>query len=315
VTFLPRHSQQPDEDGRRGRPQESAALLSLVANAFLVVIKIAAGVASGSVSVLAEGIQSSMDVVASALILLTVRAAAAPPDSAHPYGHGKLEHLASVAQMVVILGTVGYLLSAAWERWLHPAMPRLDWGAAALGTSVLVNLVVSNRLLKVSKATGSQALASEAMHLRGDMLSCIGVLVGLAVVGLTGEPRFDPVVAALMTVLIAATAIRLLRDSVRPLLDERLPPDEEARVRAVLDADPNVLDYHRLRTRRAGSQRLMDLHILLDDDLTFREAHAISEEVEDSIRAVLPNVDVIVHTEPFREEQQHQIEAHSQTNV
>jgi cation diffusion facilitator family transporter len=284
----------------------------LGANVFLVAIKVAAGFASGSVSVLAEGIQSSMDVVASALILLTVRAAAAPPDPAHPYGHGKVEHLASVAQMLLILGTVGYLLSTAWERWQHPVMPRLDWGAAALAISILMNVLVGRHLMRVSRETDSPALAAEATHLRSDMLSCVGVLAGLALVGVTGEPRLDPAVAGLMTVVIAATAIRLLRDSVRPLLDERLPADEEARVRAVLDADPQVLDYHRLRTRRAGAHRLMDLHILLDDDLTFRESHAISEEVEDAIRRVLPNVDVIVHTEPYHEERQHQLEAHSE---
>lgn len=285
-------------------------MLSLGANLFLVAVKVAAGFASGSVSVLAEGVQSSMDVVASALILLTVRTAAAPPDPDHPYGHGKIEHLASVGQMLLILGTVGYLLSAAWERWQHPVMPRLDWGAAALAVSILVNLLVSARLMAVSRETGSQALAAEATHLRGDLLSCVGVLVGLGLTAVTGEPRLDPLAAAVMTIVIAVTAVRLLRDSVRPLMDERLPPEEEAQVRALLDADPQVLGYHRLRTRRAGAHRLMDLHVQLDDDLTFREAHAISEQVEDAIRQVLPNVDVIVHAEPFHEEQRHQVEAH-----
>jgi ferrous-iron efflux pump FieF len=118
-----------------------------------------------------------------------------------------------------------------------------------------------------------------------------------------------------MTVVITITAIKLLRDSVRPLLDESLPSTEEARVREVLDGDPRVLGYHRLRTRRAGSNRLMDLHLLLDDDLSFREAHAITEDVEGEIRRVLPNVDVIVHAEPFREEQLHQQEHHGATTI
>jgi ferrous-iron efflux pump FieF len=299
------------DDDRRA---QAAAAVSLAANLLLVGVKVLGGIAAGSVSVLAEGIQSSVDVLASALILFTVRAASAPPDSAHPYGHGKLEHLASVAQMVLILGTVGYLLGAAWERWHEPVMPRLDWGAATLVLAIAVNFVVSRHLQKVSRSTGSQALQAEATHLRGDMLSCVGVLLGLLLVAVTRQPRLDPIIAALMTVVIAATAIRLLRDSVRPLLDERLPAEEEARVRSLLDADPKVLGYHRLRTRRAGSHRLMDLHIQLDDDLTFREAHAISEDVEAAIRAVLPNVDVIVHAEPFQEELRHQEEAHAPTS-
>jgi cation diffusion facilitator family transporter len=162
----------------------------------------------------------------------------------------------------------------------------------------------------VAQETGSQALAAEATHLRSDMLSCVGVLLGLIFVAFTREPRLDPFIAGIMTVIIAVTAVRLLRDAVRPLLDESLPGDEEAQVRAVLDGDPRVLGYHRLRTRRAGAHRLMDVHIQLDDDLSFRESHAISEDVESAIRHVLPNVDVIVHAEPFYEEQQHQREHH-----
>jgi cation diffusion facilitator family transporter len=290
--------------------EQSAARLSLASNLILVVIKLAAGFLSGSVSVLAEGVQSTVDVIASAVILWTVRVAAAPPDRWHPYGHGKFENLASLGQMVLILGSAGYLLWAAGSRWLEPVMPRVDWGIAALLVALVVNALVSERLLRVSRATGSQALEAEALHLRGDMLSCIGVLVGLVLVWATGEPRVDSIVAALVTVLVVASAVRLLRESLRPLLDERLPAPEEGRLRAVLEADSRVLGYHRLRSRRAGSHRLIDLHILLDDRLSFSAAHAISEEVEGALRSALPNTDVIVHAEPFEEEVRHQRERH-----
>ncbi|MFN3650186.1 MAG: cation diffusion facilitator family transporter [Armatimonadota bacterium] len=287
-----------------------AAALSLGANLFLVAIKISAGFLSGSISVLAEGVQSTMDVVASALILFTVRAAAQPPDPEHPYGHGKFENLASLGQMVLILGSAVYLFGAAWERWQDPVLPRVDWGAGALTIAVVVNLVVSNRLFRVAQRTGSQALEAEALHLRGDMLSCVGVLAGLFLVWITQEPRLDPLIAAVMTVLIVVGAVRLLRESLRPLLDESLPAEEEEMVRAVLDEHPEVRGYHRLRTRRAGSHRLIDLHVLLDDDLTFRRAHELSEEIEEAIRACFPNADVIVHAEPYEEEQRHQEEVH-----
>jgi cation diffusion facilitator family transporter len=293
-----------------GRRQQAAARLSLCSNIVLVIVKIAAGLASGSISVLAEGVQSTVDVVASAVILFTVRAAAAPPDSRHPYGHGKFENVASLAQMVLILSTTAYLFYSAWERWNHPVMPRLDWGIAALTFAAGVNAWVSRHLGRVARETQSQSLEAEATHLRSDMLSCLGVLAGLGAVWVTRDPRLDPLMAAGMTVLVVSSALRLLRESLRPLLDEGLPTDEEARVRAVLEADARVLGYHRLRTRRAGSARLMDLHVLLDDDLSFREAHAIGEEVEGAIRDVLPNVDVIVHVEPYEEETRHQIERH-----
>jgi cation diffusion facilitator family transporter len=296
--------------GTAGGKQQAAARLSLLSNIGLVILKVVAGLASGSVSVLAEGIQSTVDVLASAFILLSVRAAAAPPDPAHPYGHGKFENLASLGQALLILGTAGYLLTAAWNRWHDPVMPRVDWGMAALTVSLIVNFFVSRQLLQVSRDTGSQALYAEAEHLRSDMVSCVGVLLGLGAVWATRQPRLDPLIAAVMTVVVAVSVLRLLRDTLRPLLDESLPADEEASVRRVLDVDDRVLGYHRLRTRRAGSDRLIDVHVLLDDHLSFLQAHDVAEDVERAIRDVLPNADVIVHPEPYEAEMRHQREHH-----
>jgi cation diffusion facilitator family transporter len=296
--------------GEAGKRQERAARLSLASNVILVLVKIAAGFASHSVSVLAEGFQSSMDVVASGLILLTVRAASKPADDEHPYGHGKYENLASLAQMLLILGTAGYLFWAAWDRWQHPVLPHVDWGIAALTLSVVVNLAVSGHVMRVGRDTGSHALIAEATHLRSDLLSCVGILLGLVAVGITGIARLDPAIAAVMTLVVVYSALRLLRDSLRPLLDESLPPEEETRVREVLQEDRRVLGYHKLRTRRAGSHRLVDVHVQLEDTLSFSEAHRITEDVEGRIRAALPNTDVIVHAEPFEEERRHQRERH-----
>src|SRR5439155_16416263 len=225
---------------RVARRQQAAAGLSLTSNLVLVAIKITAGIASGSISVLAEGVQSTVDVVASALILLTVRAAAAPPDPSHQYGHGKIENIASLGQMTLILGSAAYLFAAAWARWQAPILPRLDWGVAALATALGVDALVSRRLMRVAKETDSQALEAEAIHLRSDMWACAGVLGGLAAVGLTGEPRLDPLVAAVMTGVVVVNAARLLRRTLRPLLDESLPAEERAVVQGVLNADARV---------------------------------------------------------------------------
>lgn len=290
--------------------QQAAARLSLASNLFLVLVKIAAGFASGSISVLAEGFQSTMDVVASGLILLTVRASATPPDRRHPYGHGKLENIASLGQMLLILGSTVYLFKAAWDRWQHPIMPRVDWGIAALGTAIVVNAIVSRRLLHIAAETHSQALEAEAMHLRSDLLSCVGVVIGLAAVWLTRQPRLDPLVAGVMTIVVVVSALKLLRETLRPLLDESLPETEMEQVRAVLKGDPRVRSYHRLRTRRAGSYRMMDVHLLLDDGLSFQESHAAAEEIEAAIRSALPNLEVTVHAEPYAAETEHQRNEH-----
>jgi cation diffusion facilitator family transporter len=290
--------------------QQQAARLSLGANVFLVVIKVGAGWQSGSLSVLAEGIQSLLDILASALILFTVRAAAAPPDTAHPYGHGKFENLTALAQMTLVLGSIGGIWWAAWHRWHHPVMPQVDAGIVALMVAIGVNLWVSKHIFQVARETDSLALRAEGVHLRGDLWACVGVLAGLVATAWFKEARLDPLFAAVMTLFAMVSALHLLRDTLRPLLDESLPREEERQIRGVLEADPRVLGFHKLRTRQAGSARLADVHVLLDDHLSFRDAHRIGEEIEDEIRRVFPNLDVMVHTEPFEEEMQHQLEAH-----
>jgi cation diffusion facilitator family transporter len=297
------------EDARR---QERAAALSLASNVLLVAVKVAAGLLSGSISVLAEGVQSTIDIAASALILLTVRAAASPPDRLHPYGHGKFENAASLAQMLLILGTAGGILWAAWQRWQAPVMPRVDWGVAALMLSIAVNALVSRRLARVARETRSSALAAEAAHLRADLLACLGVVLGLLAVWATREPRLDPAVAAVMTVVVVVGAARLLRETLRPLLDESLPVAEQRAIEDVLDADPRVRAYHRLRTRRSGARRHVDVHVQMDDDLSFRAAHELAEEIEDALRAALPDTDAIVHAEPYEAETDHQREYHTE---
>ena len=290
--------------------QQQAARLSLAANVFLVAIKVGAGLKSGSLSVLAEGIQSLLDIFASAMILYVVKVAAAPPDEAHPYGHGKFENLMALVQMTLVLGSIAGIWAAAWSRFHHPTMPEIDWGVAAILVSIGVNLWVSARIFRVAQETDSTALRAEGVHLRGDLWSCAGVLGGLAATHVFQNPRLDPIFAGVMTVFAFSAALHLLRDTLRPLLDESLPGEEERQIRAVLEAEPRVLGFHKLRTRQAGSVRLADVHILLDDHLSFRAAHDLGEQIEDEIRRVLPNLDVMVHTEPFEAETRHQREKH-----
>lgn len=292
--------------------QQNVARLSLGANVLLVVLKVGAGLASGSISVLAEGVQSLLDIFASALILFTVRAAAAPPDHSHPWGHGKFENLTALLQMTLVLGSIGGIWWAAWGRWQDPSMPRVDIGLAALIVAAGINMWVTVRVARVAKETRSAALQSEVVHLRGDLWAVGGVIVGLLATKLFNEPRLDPFFAMVMTLVTVHSALLLIRDTLRPLLDERLPVREENNIRSVLDADERILGFHKLRTRQAGSQRHADVHVMLSDELTFREAHAITEDIEDDIRAALPNLDVIVHAEPFEEELQHRREVHGE---
>lgn len=287
-----------------------AARLSIISNTGLVIVKIAAGILTGSISVLAEGIQSTVDILASLMIYASLGVAGRPPDRRHPYGHGKFESLTSAVQMLLILGSTAFILSQAFRRLLHPRMPDVDWGIAAMGLALVVDLAVSAHLQRVARQTDSLALEAEAQHLRADMYACAGVLLGLVAVRLTGWAPLDPIIAALLTVVVIITAVRLMGVSLRPLLDQSLPAEEEAQIRGALDADDRVMGYHRLRTRQAGTQRHVDVHIMLEDSLPLSEAHAIGEEIERAIRKTLPNLDVVVHVEPYAEEMSHQATQH-----
>lgn len=287
-----------------------AALLSIISNTGLVIVKITAGLVTGSISVLAEGIQSTVDILASLMIYASLRVAERPADRDHPYGHGKFESLTSAVQMLLILGSTAFILYQAYRRLLHPRMPDVDWGIAAMGVALVVDLAVSSYLQRVARQTESLALEAEAQHLRSDMYACAGVLLGLVAVRLTGWAPLDPIIAALLALVVIITAIRLMGASLRPLLDQSLPEDEEAQIRRTLDADDRVMGYHRLRTRQAGAQRHVDVHIMLDDRLSLSEAHAIGEEIERAIRTILRNLDVVVHVEPYAEELSHQATQH-----
>ncbi len=287
-----------------------AARLSILANTGLVMVKITAGLVTGSISVLAEGIQSTVDILASLMIYATLGVAGRPPDRGHPYGHGKFESLTSAVQMLLILGSTAFILYEAYRRLLHPRMPDVDWGIAAMGLALVVDLAVSTHLQRVARQTESLSLEAEAQHLRADMYASAGVLLGLVAVRLTGWAALDPLIAAGLAVVVIVTAIRLMRASLRPLLDQSLPAEEEAQIRRALDADNRVIGYHKLRTRQAGAQRHVDVHIMLEDSLPLSEAHAIGEEIERAIRRTLPNLDVVVHVEPYAEEMSHQATQH-----
>jgi cation diffusion facilitator family transporter len=286
------------------------AFLSVAATIVVVAVKLAAAWLSGSVSVLAEGLQSTADVLMSLVAAGTIRYAAQPPDEDHPYGHGKAEVLASAFQMLLVLGSGAYILIRAYWRFNQPEPIRWDWGAWAMAYAVLSNTLVSFRLSSVARQSGSAALASEALHLRADTYSSIGVLVGMLLVGIFGWLWLDPAVAALSVVLGMALAVRHLRLVIHSLMDGSLPAEDVALLEAVLQESPQVRGYHNLRTRTVGSRRFVELHAMLDDHLTFVEAHELAEQIEKQLGLALGGATVSIHYEPHEAELEHRAREH-----
>lgn len=290
-----------------------AARVSVWINSLLVLMKLAVGCLTGSVSVLSEALHSLSDLAASWIALLTVRVSDRPADKDHAYGHGKFESLSGLAEALLILGAALFIIMESLGRLRSGHGPeRLGLGILVMGLSVLVNWKVASYLFGVARRTDSLALEADAEHLRTDVWTALGVMVGLGLVATTGRVWLDPLVAMCVAVLMIGASLRLIREALGPLLDAQLPDSEVDAVRCVLRQDPRVLGFHKLRTRKAGSHRHVDAHVQVEDGLSLLEAHAVTEELEDQIRRTLPNAHITLHTEPFQAELRHQQEAHGQ---
>jgi cation diffusion facilitator family transporter len=284
------------------RPEKRrAAALSIASNSLLILLKFVAGIVTGSVALLAEAMQSVIDLVASVVAYVSVRKADEPADENHPYGHEKIENLAAAIEGVLILLGSAIIAFEAVRRLIQGGtVERLGFGIVIIALTIVVNLVVSTVLARRARETGSPALEGDAAHLRTDALTSVGVLVGLLLVQLTGANWLDPVVALLVAVAILSTGVRLVMRSTRVLVDEGLPPEELEIIRAaVVSFGPRgVVGFHQLRARRAGARRLVDMHVQFHTGATLEEAHATAHQLQDEIRRRLGDVDVLIHLEP-----------------
>ena len=283
------------------RTKRGAAGLSIASNAFLIAIKLAAGAVTGSIAIITEAVHSLIDLVASVIAYFSVRKADEPADAEHPYGHEKVENLAAAIEGMLILAGGGVIVYEATHQLVVGAeVDRLGVGIAVMAFSVLANLGVSSVLSRQAKAHESQALEGDAAHLRTDAMTSAGVLFGLALVQVTGDAAFDPITALVVAVAIVWAGFRILRRSSAVLVDEVLPAAEMDRIEAAIATarTPEVAGYHKLRARRAGSRRHIDLHVQYRSGTSLERAHQLAHQMRDSIEAEIPNSEVLIHAEP-----------------
>ncbi len=276
----------------------SVARLSILSNTTLIILKIAAGIISGSVSIISEAIHSSMDLVAALIAFFSVRVSDNPPDSRHPYGHGKVENISGVIEAILIF------VAAIWIIW--EAVKKLTGGPFELESigigsivmliSAIVNTLVSKRLYKVAHETGSVALEADALHLKTDVYTSLGVATGLGLIILTGIKWFDPIVAILVAAFIIFESYQLLKRAFSPLLDTAWKDNDikelEKRLKIL------KVDYHELRTRVAGNYRFIDLHVQIPENVSVGEAHKYCDRIEDELTQAYKNLNVTIHVEP-----------------
>jgi cation diffusion facilitator family transporter len=286
-----------------GAPEtkQRAVLLSVVSNSALILLKLFAGIVTGSVAILTEAVHSSVDLIASLVALVSVRKAGEPADESHRYGHEKIENLsAAIEGILILLGSAVIVFEAIRRLLGHGQLHAIGFGIAVVGISMVVNLIVSSIIARKGRETESPALEGDAAHLRTDAWTSAGVLVGLVLVQITGAQWLDPAVALIVAGAIVFEGASLVGRASQVLVDQSLPEDEVAAIRDAIEAfgPRGVVGYHELRTRRAGSRRYVDLHVQFRAGTSLEDAHGTAHELQDLIASRLRGADVLIHLEP-----------------
>ena len=292
-----------DADHRK----RQVALLSVISNTTLVVLKLAVGLAIGAVSVISEAIHSGVDLIAAGIAWYSVRTSGIPADREHPFGHGKIENISGTVEAILIFLAAGWIMYEAAQKIISPEpLEMAAWGIAVMLLSAVVNTFVSRKLFRVGKETDSVALIADGWHLRTDVYTSAGVMAALAVIWTADlfAPEVDlhwvdPAAAIGVALLIIKAAWDLTRQSARDLLDVQLPGEEIAWIESlILKQIPVVKGYHQLRTRKSGHFRFVEVHIKVDSAMTVEASHRITQKFAREIRERFPGASVTTHVEP-----------------
>ncbi len=284
--------------------KQGATRLLIVVVIGLIGLKVAVSWLTGSISVLAQAADSFLDLFAAIITFSAISIAAKPADAEHPYGHGKVEDIAAAVQGVLIFAAGGLIIYFSIRRIIDGTSIELaETGIAVMLVSIVASIFLSRHLHKVSKATSSVVLEANARNIAADVYSALAVLVGLVAVRLTGLNIIDPIIAIAVALYIFKIALRTVHKPLAGLVDTKLPASQEAAIRdALAKYSQQVAGYHALRTRRAGSQRYIDLHLVMAKDISLDQVHRMCDQIEADIQASLPEANVTIHAEPCYEE-------------
>jgi cation diffusion facilitator family transporter len=286
--------------------KRSTAWLSIASNTFLTVLKLITGFVTGSVSILSEGAHSAIDLLASIIATFSVYASDKPPDKTHQYGHEKIENVSGVIEGSLIFVAAAWIISESIEKLLHGVELKHLWlGLLLMAISAALNFVVATLLKRSAAANRSVALEADAMHLYTDVYTSLGVFAGLSVITLVkaiwgvSVSWIDPVFAIGVAALIIFTAYKITVKSFLPLIDSSASAEETASINNIMEEfSQRGLDFHNLRTRRAGGSLYADLHMGCRPGISLEQGHSVSHELKARIEERLPGAKVLVHVEP-----------------
>jgi len=284
-------------------PLTRYAWLSIAAAVVTICMKGTAYFLTGSVGLLSDALESTVNLAAAIVALLALRMVVRPANEEFTFGFNKVEYFASGFEGgMILLAAVAIIISAV-PRLIHPVpLEKLGLGLVISTAASLINLAVSQVLMRAGKRYNSITLEADARHLMTDVWTTVGVLIGISLVWLTGYLRLDPIIAIIVAVNILFTGYRLLIRSGRGLMDISLPPKELDSIKSILDSyQTEGVRYHALRSRQAAARKFLVVHLLVPGDWTVRRGHQLAENVEIEVRKAIPNSNIATHIEPVED--------------
>jgi len=280
-----------------------AVKLSMVVVICLIILKVVVSIISRSISIYAQAADSLFDIFSIGITLIALNMSVAPADEEHPFGHGKAEGLAAMIQAILVLGAGGFIIYSAIQRIIHSTTIEPDMGVAVMLISIITSFSLSRHLRLVAKATGSTAIDASARNISADVYSAAGVLLGLLMVRLTNLVILDPIIALIMAGFVLKAGYEVTIRAIHELIDYALPKEEQNILYNCLKVhNTQLVNYHSVRSRRAGNERFIDLHIVMPRNFSVESAHAMCDHLEQDIKYKITSANVLIHAEPCNSE-------------
>lgn len=275
------------------------AKLSILSNTVIIVMKIVVGILSGSVSIISEGIHSIMDLFAAVVAYFSIKISSRPADAQHQYGHEKVENISGVIEALLIFVAAFLILFEAIKKIFNPEpIEKAYLGILVMGISAAINFLVSRKLYKVAKKEESIALEADALHLKADVLTALGVAGGLLIIQFTKLYILDSVVAIVVAIFILKEAYELLVKAFNPLIDVSLTKEDIGNIDCEIKKySKEICKYENLRTRNGGNTKYIDFTLIAPENLTVKEAHNICDKIENGISDCIKNSSIMIHVE------------------
>lgn len=279
-----------------------AAGVSITSNATIILLKFIVGTITGSISIISEAIHSFSDFLASVLTFFAVSRSAEPADKEHPYGHGKYEDMSGFIEGGLIVFAGLFIIFEASKKLLTGYHSQTEplLGIFVMGFSVLANYFVSCFLFHVAKKSDSVSLFADAEHLRTDIFSSLGVLLGLVLIKVTGYSILDPIIAIIVAVIIIRAGIVISKETLNNLLDGSLPEVELKKIEAILKENKSIKGYKNLKARKSGQYKSIEITVFFEPEMTISQCHNICDEIEAQISKELSFVNITIHSEPLK---------------